>query len=128
MMDVENLRELLGRVTPGPWVYEPDDGFAAVRVADTISYKGVAYLTLANYANNAALIAMAPELAAEVLRLTAERDAAVAETQHLVARVKATVAEALREIDRQFSDTLNGHKAKTGLDTARAFLAGEGGK
>jgi hypothetical protein len=87
-----------------------DDGSAGGEYSPSIDADG----------EDATLIAMAPDLAAEVLRLTAERDAVVAANRQLVAR--DADARGLLSLDPW---TL-GHGEWT--ERARAFLAGEGGK
>ena len=87
MMDIDKLRDLMGRVTPGPWFV---DGPVWNQIVWTDSETRVCYIAHSNGLNddrdiaNAALIAMSPDLSAEVLRLTTERDAAVAANQALV--------------------------------------------
>ena len=99
MMDIDKLRDLMGRATPGPWAYrpEPHDDWGVVRSGrfwicqahdpDRMDDEFLAECRKTKtdpwYAN-AALISMSPDLAAEVLRLTAERDAIVAANQALV--------------------------------------------
>jgi hypothetical protein len=92
-MDSEELRDLLSKVTPGPW-YLPigvfDGNSVAIpvhakdaedgedwEVAVVLPWAGPGNAT----ASNARLIAAAPDLAAEVLALRAERDAALARAE-----------------------------------------------
>ena len=102
MMDVEKLAQLLKAATPGPWkVYHTTGGGRILGIGD-YEGGGIADPRFGLWRDgkekdsNAELIALAPDLAAEVIRLTAERDAAVAANQALVtenARLVAFVEE-----------------------------------
>lgn len=70
MTDATELTALLAKATPGPWKYEPGDVLSAV-CASGDEYKAITFNTLSNHNANSALIAMAPDLAADVLRLAA---------------------------------------------------------
>ena len=113
MIDLGKLEELRAKATPGPWrpsqiglensgarVVTSDGG--RIGTADTWSQfkRGDGWRSICETRDaNAALIALAPELADEVLRLTAERDAAVAASQKLAAenaRLAERDTEALR--------------------------------
>lgn len=69
--------------------------------------------------NDAALIASAPDLAAEVLRLRAENAQLIAANQALVAR-EAEAREALDRIAKR-----RDYQLPSAADIARAFLAGK---
>ena len=145
MMDIDKLRDLMGRVTPGPWFV---DGLVWNQIVWTDSETRVCYMAHSNGLNddrdiaNASLIAMSPDLSAEVLRLTAERDALVAANQELVtenARLGKRDGEA-RELVQFAYDTLGeinpsnyshddvcnlNDKSVEVILAARAFLAGD---
>ena len=89
VMDIAKLKDLMGQVTPGPW--ERDTGYANdrlvswvkgetfkngdprfVQIIDDGSAGGEYSPSIDVSGEDAALIAMAPDLAAEVIRLTAE--------------------------------------------------------
>jgi hypothetical protein len=67
---------------------------------------------------------LAPDLAAEVLRLTAERDAALAANRQLVARdaQARVIMEYWASWDHRWPGNIN---LEAGADAARAFLAEE---
>ena len=122
-MDIDNLKDLMGRVTPGPWRL---DGPVWNNIVRTDSETRVCFMAHSNGLNddrdiaNAALIAMAPDLAAEVIRLTAEHAQLVAANQALAtenARLVKRDAEARRTLD----------KADSALTEAEAILGGEYG-
>lgn len=86
-MKMDDLKELLGKVTPGPWAYRPTqyDDWGTVRAGEWFLCQAKDPRHLEDdhlnscrkngcdpWEANARLIAMAPDLAAEVLRLRAE--------------------------------------------------------
>lgn len=104
MMTTEELQDLLGRVTPGPWrvghtviqgrvyggawVEAPDDLLIPITGSGgAMSYTAQVINTQGHDHNddNATLIAIAPDLAAEVIRLRAELAQTVAANAQLVA-------------------------------------------
>lgn len=91
-MKDDELRGLVGKVTPGPWAAFGQLWYAKIATSNDDGETRIAFMAHRNGMNddgdaaNAALIAMAPDLAAEVLRLRAERDALVAANAQLVAR------------------------------------------
>ena len=124
-MDIDKLKDLMGRVTPGPWLREAqnvygDDGRWMVGKA-----LGNDWPTTEA---NADLFAMAPDLATEVIRLTAENAQLVAANQALAtenARLVKRDAVARRLIG---SGKCTHRKEATAYEwwrDARAFLAGE---
>lgn len=95
-MDVDKLDQLLKAATKGPWGLgdrgTKKDGSQYARVFGR-GWIGLARVWVRMHSAsedtpsgvaNAELIALAPDLAAEVIRLTAERDAAVSANQALV--------------------------------------------
>lgn len=98
MTDIADLQALLDRATNG-------DG-----LADSVS----AALDLAN---------MSPTLAAEVIRLTAERDAAVATNAALMVRLEEARAVLHNLCEERGDDVLATVRAKWAA--ARAWLAGK---
>ena len=101
MIDLDKLKELRAKATPGPWRWIRKASGSTKGIDGVIwaeEYAGSAWIEFEGSdetpGSNAALIAMAPELADEVLRLTAERDAAVAASQKLAAE-NARLVEAL---------------------------------
>jgi hypothetical protein len=124
MMTDDELRKLLAEATPGPWDVELDvkpnkhgcvgingEGwgdlaYAVVRMEfdDENCVEGIA---------NARLIAAAPTLAAEVLALRAERDAAKELNQRWEKRVNRLLSMGVETLERA-------HRAEAALSEARA--------
>ena len=107
MMDIDKLRDLMGRVPPGPWRL---DGPVWNQIVWSDAENRICFMAHSNGLDDdrdiatSALIAMSPELAAEVLRLTAERDALVAANQALVTENarRGKRDEDARELIKQF--------------------------
>ena len=125
MMDIDNLKDLMGRVTPGPWYAER--WYVRTSAANhywQIADAGPAGRHVDYCSDNATFIAMAPDLAAEVIRLTTEHAQLVADNQALVmenARLVKRDQEARRIIED--ADLCGGDIDRP---AARSFLAGEG--
>ena len=118
-MDIDKLKDLMGRVTPGPWGFDDQGGFPD---AYRVYAEGHVMLWMDHYhegdhSSNATIIAMTPDLASEVIRLTAEHAQLVAANQALVKRD----AEARMLIED--AELCGGDIDRP---AARAFLAGEG--
>lgn len=82
------LQEIIAEATPGPWVYE------YTRLGHTVRQPGQPYaIMVVNHAENpeadGRLMAMAPDLAARVAALEAERDAWKAMWQQAETDIKA---------------------------------------
>ena len=105
-MDLAKLKETLAAATKGPWFVSGARVKLARQDTHAICHYEADVKRDENIANvwynprtnagraDAALIAMAPDLAAEVLRLAAERDAAVAANAAMMVRENEARAEA----------------------------------
>ncbi len=106
MIDLGKLKELRAKATPGPWSVEAwqyngknvwEFKFHQQGRFELWHVFGCVFAdNRADAPHTAALIALAPDLADEVLRLTTERDAAVAASQALAAenaRLNAKISE-----------------------------------
>ena len=157
-MDIDNLKNLMRRVTPGPWHWidiRTDEPFAfdtkwngnipSLRTVAEHPCRFGGTLPdfilnaepdfLLEYPANAALIALAPDLSAEVLRLTAEHAQLVAANQALatenvrLVKQDAEATIALKFYADFYENPNDGPWGVNSSDfgkTARAFLAGEG--
>lgn len=135
-MDTDKLAELLAKATPGPWrvstVGLMNNGARAVSADDCrigeidchAEYKrGQGWLAECDVREaNAALIALAPDLAAEVLRLRAENAA----LRERVGAARGHISHCLHVTDampvRHFT-----MEQCAGFGAARAWLAGKDG-
>lgn len=103
----ERVRELLAAATPGPWTHERI-GFGGHEV--TMDARGGVFV---DRVHDAALIAAAPDLAADVLalhdalaRVTREREAAVAARDALVTAVRAYLESVDAYDEDDYEDTV----------------------
>ena len=162
-MDIDNLKDLMKRVTPGPWVWcaDPYGGHRLIswvpgetfpngsprymKVHDDGSAGGEYSPSIDVPGEDADLIAMAPDLADEVIRLTEYAQSRIlfwaeliednarltAEHAQLVAANQALATENARLVKRdqearriiEDADLCGGDIDRP---AARAFLAGEG--
>ena len=126
MMDIDKLKDLMGRATRGPWWPDEDVEYGHVVLWRDRGNDCDIALHIPK-SETATLIAMAPDLAAEVIRLTAEHAQVVADNQAMAtenARLVKRDAEARRLIAPMEGNAPVDSVAWNA--DARAFLAGEG--
>lgn len=126
----ERVRELLAAATPGPWTHERI-GFGGHEV--TMDARGGVFV---DREHDAALIAAAPDLAADVLalhdalaRVTREREAAVAARDALVTAVRAYLdADDHATVSAEWRDDAARERREAARAALDAALAAGGGR